>query len=229
MKNRIKVLFIDDYDVEDIISSISRTLRKEGKDLEVYILDISDAKYKEEVVKGGDVHIVKKLIIEDMYEQGLMDVDFDIVACDFNFSDEYVNGYDLISKLIAKAKQDRKRIRKARIVFYTGQVQELKNVVIGDVKGFVNLKVEAIVDRLQVIREIVKLSNIIGEELNLEQMLIKHLEPHKDLIFENIYPNFVGKTLAQIIHEIEVESSNGKTYLNSLVELTVAHMIKLQE
>ena len=157
-----------------------------------------------------------------------MELDFDIVACDFNFSDEYLNGYDLLSELISTATQRKNRIRKARILFYTGQVNALKAVVIDDIKRFVNLKIDSIVDRPQLIEKIVRLSNFIGEALDLEKIFLDQLEAHKDRMFKNTYPSFSGKKIKEIIHEVEKETPNGRHFLSCLVEQTVAHMIELQ-
>lgn len=228
MKNRLKVLFIDDNEIEEELSKISRTLKKQGKEIEHCFINVSCNKYKERVKDGSDRHLVARSIIDDINQQGLLDIDFDIIACDFNFADDYVNGYDLMCDLIAKAKQDRKRIRRARVLFYTGQVNSLKDTIIRDIRKFLNLKVDSVVDRTELTERIVRLSNIIWDEMDYESIFLKSLEPHKEKIFRNTYPQFIGKTISDIINEIEIESHHGREYLKSLVEHTVATMIELQ-
>lgn len=228
MRNNLKVLFLDDNDLDSEIESLNKSLQKQGMALISYYVNISDPKYKREVVKGGDKRLTKELIVEEIYNLGLMDIDIDIVACDFNFSDPYVNGYELLTDLIGKAKNNRNKIRKAKLVFYTGQVKELKEVVIKDMRKFLNLKIDSIVDRTQLTERILRLCNIINQELDLENIFLTHLESHKDRIFKNTYPNFQNKKIENIITEIEKETSHGKGYLNFLVEQTIAHMIELQ-
>jgi hypothetical protein len=228
MHNRIKVLFIDDNELDDEVRKIQRSLGKQGKALDPYFIDVNKPEFKEVKIEGGNLHLVMKKLIDHIEQQGLMELDFDIIACDFNFSDDYLNGYDLISDLMAKAKQNRNRIRRAKIVFYTGQVKVLKQVVVDDIKRFVNLKVDSIIDRPQIVEKVVRLSNVIGEEIALEEMFLNLLEPHKERVFKNTCPKFDGKKIEVIIHEIEKEQPNGRIYLNSLIEQTVAHMIKLQ-
>jgi hypothetical protein len=139
-----------------------------------------------------------------------------------------VNGYDLLSKLLSKARNEKSRLRKARILFFTGQVKKLKEVVVDDIKGFIKLNVYSIIDRPHLVLNFVRLSNSIGQEMSLESMFLEHLEPHKDKIFKNTYPQFYGKNIFYIMDEIEKESHHGRQFLNTLVELTVAHMINLQ-
>lgn len=57
MENRIKVLFLDDNELEDEVENITRTLRRQGKVLEPYFIDISKAKYKQKIIDDGDVRV----------------------------------------------------------------------------------------------------------------------------------------------------------------------------
>ncbi|GIU15297.1 hypothetical protein TUM4261_32020 [Shewanella sp. c952] len=229
MKNTFKVLFIDDNDVSDEISSINRTLKRHGKRIDPVVVDVSSDDFFKENVKDGKQYLSEPVIIEYIKNQGYMDYEFDIVACDFNFSDDYLNGYQLLVKLINHAKQDKNNIRKARILFYTGEVSSLTKVAVSDIQRLLSLKVDAIVDRPKLIETIVRMSNSIGNEFDFERMFLDQLDRHSDKLFYNTYPQFHGKTIDYIRNEVDKETDTGKKFVSSLVEQTVAHMIDLQD
>ena len=230
MKKVLKILFIDDNDVEDEIENIQNILNRNGIELEHYFVDVSGPEFKETVNQGTDKKLVSRLILNEIEQKGYLDLDIDIVACDFNLKDDYVNGYDLICDLYAKAnvQKNRRRIRKARLVFYTGEVKKLSDVLVLDMKKFLILKAESVVDRPDLVPAIVGISNSVFEELNLESFFLESLEPFHDKVFSNTYPQFRGKALQEICKEIEKETHHGREFLRALVEFTVANMIELQ-
>ncbi|CAH6795017.1 conserved hypothetical protein [Vibrio chagasii] len=229
MKNSFKILFIDDNDVTDEVESITRTLKKSGKKLDHKVVNIKNSIFKKQNIAGGNYLLDKDKIMEYLYSSGYMDTKFDIIACDFNFSDDYLDGYQLLTTIVNRAKHDRKKIRRSKLVFYTGDKDKLTIAAGKDISKLIGLNINIIVDRPNLTNSIVRLTNQIATEINLEEKFIELLELHSEKEFKSTYPKFYGKKLGQISTEIEKETDNGKDYILSLVEQTVSHMIELQD
>jgi len=224
----LKVLFIDDNSIDEELDTINRALARNNIRIDATIIDMKNPLFLKERVTGSSI-LSPIQIQEHLSNSGIMDTDFDIVACDFNFSDPYFDGYKLLTKLINLARSQRKLIRKAKFIFYTGDTADLEKIAGSDLKKLLPLKVELIVDREHLPDKLIRLINSIKSEIDLEKMFINYLEEHSDKNFVSTFTPFAGKNFSQISKEIEKGTENGKAFLESLIEQSVSHLIDLQE
>ena len=159
-----------------------------------------------------------------------MDRKFDIVACDFNFSDDILDGYSLLTWLINTANHGRKsKIRKAKFLFYSGTTDKLEKVAGSDVKQLLGLKIEKIVDREHLAEAILTIVKKLQKDIDIISEFTTLFDEHSNKVFKSVYPQFKGYTLEQVREEIEKESDHGNLFIKALVEQTFSHMIKLQD
>jgi hypothetical protein len=228
MTTTLKILFIDDNSIVEEVDAISRALVKNNITIDPYVINMKLPDFFKDNAKHGKVLAADK-IQQHLLDTGVMDLDFDIVACDFNFSDPFYDGYKLLISLINFAKDNKKAIRNSKFIFYTGDTNSLEKVAGSDLKRLLPLKIEQIVDRENLSQEFIRLIHKTSNEVNLEKMFLSYLEEHQDKKFVSTFPPFSGKTLSYISAEIEKESENGKAFLKGLIEQSVSHLIALQE
>jgi hypothetical protein len=228
MTATIKILFIDDNSIDEELDTISRALVKHNITIEPQVINMKNSDFFKPHSAHGKVLSAEK-IQEFLLTSGTMDTNFDVVACDFNFSDPFYDGYKLLISFINDARGNKKPVRNAKFLFYTGDTSDLEKVAGSDLKRLLPLKVEFIVDRQHLPQELIRLIHKTSSEINIEKMFLKYLEEHHDKKFISTFTPFSGMTLSDIANEIETENENGKAFLNSLVEQSVSHLIALQE
>jgi hypothetical protein len=59
----------------------------------------------------------------------------------------------------------------------------------------------------------------------LELMIEEKLLEYPDLVFQNTYPLFEGKTLNEIAQEIRIGSVHGNKYMKELIEQAISNMV----
>lgn len=225
MKPR-KVLFIDDQDISSNFSRIRRALSKEGYLFQPTFVHVSEPTFQKTTEEGHrviDPHALKKYFQENFFE-----TTFDIVACDVDFSDTY-NGFELLTWLYNSVNNTPKqKLRRAKFVFYTSNKQTLFNIASNEVEKLLRIKLEALVDRQNLVTEIARLVYKLDNEIDLVREFQSVLTPHQEKTFKGVYPVFNNKTIGEILHEIEVDSHHGIKFQKSLIEQALLHMIELQ-
>ena len=228
MTTNFKILFIDDNSIVEEVDEISRAVVKHNITIAPHVIDMKLPEFLKENTTHGEVLSASK-IQQYLVDNGVMDLDFDIVACDFNFSDPYYDGYKLLTSLINFSNDNNKAIRHAKFIFYTGDTNNLEQMAGSDLKKLLPLKIEQIVDRGNLSQEFIRLIHKTSNEINLEKMFLRYLGSHHDKKFISTFPPFSGKSFADISAEIETGSANGKMFLKCLVEQSVSHLVDLQE
>lgn len=224
---KMHALFIDDDDISSIIGRLTRRLGKNGITL---ISDVFDLKnYKVQSVQDEKRFVLdEKKIKQDLTAQHL-NKRYDLVACDFNFLDEKLNGFKLIKWAKNQSNGQKYKIRNAKFVLYSSEKDKSVNAVFSenDVGDLVRLKLEDFLDRDRVSEEAANILFKAGRESTLEQKLISELNKFGNFEFKSVYPKFKGKKIAEIVVEIEKETHHGVGFRDNLIELSVAHMIEL--
>lgn len=225
----VRVLFIDDDDITEIIGRLERSLKKSGITLLHDVLSLKDDKFKMLSDEEKDKFILNFPAIKDELKSKYFGTRFDLVACDFNFLDKKLNGFKLIKWLKNVSKNEKHPIRHAKFVLYSSETgKALTDTFTEDDMGeLIRLKLEDFIDRTKVSEDVANLLLNAGKEIDLTLKLIQELDKHKGLKFRSVYPKFQGKTLGEIVHEIEQESVHGIGFQEHLIEITVAHMIDL--
>ena len=224
-----RVLFIDDDNIDENVESLKRKLRKGGKTLLEKILFLGDDKYRVKDESGNSVldlvKIQTALRSEHFTEQ------YDMVACDYFFANDELDGYQILKWLKNVSSSERQKIRKAIFVLYSSEGDKLAKDLnsIKDLSQLIKLKLYDFLKRDNLANDI---SNILLNEnnsFNFSQSLLAELEKYPDFKFRSVYPKFIGKSLKDITNEIDKDSPNGIKFQENLIELTIAHLIELNK
>lgn len=223
-----KILFIDDGNVEQIIASVTQKVRREGIELIVEVINPQSSKYLSCV--GVDYKIDFEKIKDDIDNNFSTKV-FDIVACDFNFANDDLNGYELIRWIINQSKSKGFSFRNANFICYSSEENKFCEHIIKNEEliKLIKLNIHAFYKREHLVGELVALLKKINTEFSMSKHMQELLENEPDRVFRNIYPNFKSKTLAEIAKEIERGSHHGKEFQKYLIELTYAHILELND
>jgi uncharacterized membrane protein YheB (UPF0754 family) len=224
-----KVLFIDDSkEIFGYIETITRKIKSKGYELQADILNPTDLKFQVLNHSSGKLEASFPKI-KDELTQAHFSQRYDVVACDFCFSNEELNGYDVIKWLINESNGKRATIRKSLFVSYSGEEDKFTNNIIKnhELIKLVKLKIHSFFTRTSLSNELSKLLTKEDEVLNLSNLIRDELEKHSDHHFKSIYPKFEGKSLGEVAREVESDSIHGIAFQKYMVELTVAHILDL--
>ncbi|AYA03193.1 hypothetical protein BEN74_10360 [Acinetobacter sp. WCHAc010034] len=224
-----KILMLDDGNISESIEGIERKLRREGIQIHIQVLNPQDHKFKTEVSSGNfeiDFDKIKKEITENHKS-----IKYDVVACDFNFSSDTLNGYMLIQWLINIANTNQFPFRKAKFVCYSSEENKFKDHIIhnDELIKLIKLNIHAFYQRKNLVDDISALVKKINNNFSMSEHLKMRLNEMPDLKFQKIYPNFKNKTLYEISEEINKESHHGLSFQKYFVDLTYAHIIELNK
>lgn len=223
-----KILFIDDGNVEQVIEAITQKVKREGIELVVEIINPQSSQYLSCVGVNYKIDFEKiKIDIENNFSSKT----FDIVACDFNFANDDLNGYELIRWIINQSKSNGFSFRNAKFICYSSEENKFCQHIIknDELIKLIKLNIYAFYKREYLVRELVSLLKKVNTEFSMSKHMQELLENEPDRVFRNIYPNFKSKTLAEIAKEIEKGSHNGNEFQKYLVELTYAHILELND
>lgn len=224
-----KLLYIDDNKIDSQIDILRKKLKGSGYDLDETFLNLNDEKFKkrddnQKVIL--DIKKIKEYIIENYSQEN-----FDIVASDYDYSDDHLDGYQLLSWIKNQSKSQKYRLRFAQFCLYSAEqdkvVEKLNSP--DKIKKLVKLKIDDFIDRNNLANDLFSLFIKPKEKYSYSKHLIDYLEKYPDLIFNNVYPKFKGKSLTEIAHEIDKDLPNGIDFQKNLVELTIAHLVDLNK
>ena len=224
-----RLLYIDDNRIDSQIENLRKKLKRAGFDLDETFLNLNDEKFKKRDENQKvilDLVKIKEYIIENYSQEN-----FDIVASDYDYSDEKLDGYQLLSWIKNQSKSQKYRLRFAQFCLYSAEqdkvVEKLNSP--DKIKKLVKLKIDDFIDRNDLANDLFSLFIKPKEKYSYSKHLIDYLEKYPDLIFNSVYPKFKGKSLSEIAHEIEKDLPNGIDFQKNLVELTIAHLIELNK
>lgn len=227
--NEVNVLFIDDDDITEIIGRLERNLKKAGITLLHEVLNLKQDRFKMASEDEKDTFILNFPAIKEELKQKFFKTRFDLIACDFNFLDKKLNGFKLVKWLKNVSKNEKHPIRHAKFVLYSSEKGKALTDTFSedDMGDLIRLKLEDFIDRTKVSEDVANILLNAGKEINLTLKLIQEMDKYKDLKFRSVYPKFIDKTLAEVIHEIEQDSVHGIGFQETLIELAISHMIEL--
>ena len=222
-----RILFIDDNKIDSIIIKLRKSLQKEGFTLQEEILNLNDDDLKIRDANNKiilDFDKIKNVIKEKYFNQP-----FDIVVSDYDYSDNNIDGFKLIKWFKNVSSSQKKRVRRAHFYLYSAKgdsiVEKLDDI--DKIKGLVRLKLSGILDRNSLADELAIEIKKREETFAFLNTVLKELDKYSDFEFESVYPKFKGKKLNEIANEIDQDLPNGIGFQQNLVELTIAHMINL--
>lgn len=224
-----RLLYIDDNRIDSQIENLRKKLKRSGFDLDETFLNLNDENFKKRDENQKVILDLKK--IKEYITENYSQENFDIVASDYDYSDENVDGYQLLSWIKNQSKSQKYRLRFAQFCLYSAEqdkiVEELNSPA--QIKKLVKLKIDDFIDRNNLANDLFSLFIKPKEKYSYSKHLIDYLEKYPDLIFNSVYPKFNGKSLSEIAHEIDKDLPNGIDFQKNLVELTIAHLVDLNK
>jgi uncharacterized membrane protein YheB (UPF0754 family) len=95
------------------------------------------------------------------------------------------------------------------------------------IKELVKLKIDDFINRDNLSKDLTSIFTKEKENYVFPEHIVKYLEKFPEQKFRNTFPKFKEKTLSEIAHEIDKDLPNGVEFQKYIVELTVAHLIEL--
>jgi len=226
---QMTALFIDDDDISSITGRLERKLKENGITLNSSVFNLGNDKYKIASEADPNKLVLDVATIKKELKSEFMDNRYDLVACDFNFLDDKLNGFKLIKWIKNCAGGEKLRIRNAKYVLYSSEKgKSLKEAFTEDDMGdLIRLKLDDFVDRSKVSDDVATLLFKSGKEININKKFVTEMEKFGESEFKSVYPKFIGKKINEIMQESEKETHHGIAFQHNLIELTVAHMIEL--
>lgn len=228
-------LIIDDENQERFFTSqIQRVLNNEGCDVAPLYIVAKDPKLLDEN-QDIDIENLKNLIKEQIKGKSI-----DVIATDFNLSDENVNGLKVIEII-------REMGLKTPIVLYSGsRVNVIKSIVASpDPKDSTKLILKEATPLIENVRKLMlyNISDFVErtgydqavirilreKDLSTRQILLNKLREYPEMKFMSCYPVFTEKTLGEIADQIEKSTPQGEGFQSELIEQTVAYLIDICE
>ena len=227
-------LIIDNENQEESgsIDEIIREARKKNISVECHQFLLGNVG-RDDLLTKGEIDLEKVI---PAFKKEFRGINFDLIAIDWDFEDgdSGVNGIKFLRHLehcgirkstpkllysgVLKAETETlfENYKKGRIKFSAAWQQ---------IKTLIDVKVVDFVDRTEYEKAIVSFldKNIISTDI----AIINELGKYPELVFENTYPKFQGKTLEEIVSIIQTDYSTGSKFNKEIIERAVSHMVEL--
>lgn len=222
-----RLLYIDDNKIDSQIENLRNKLKRQGYDLNETFIHLNDAFMMKNPENGKT--LLDKAKIQSFITDNYLNQNFDIVASDYDFKDENLDGFELLKWIKNESVSKKHKIRRAKFCLYSAEQDKVAKIFSTpeQVKKLIKLKIDDFIDRARIPDEISQILIAPQKSYYFKEHIINYLEKFGDKTFKSTYPKFKGMTLSEIAHEIDKDLPNGIEFQNSLVELTVAHLIEL--
>ena len=222
-----KLLYIDDNKIDSQIENLRLKLKSQGYDLHETFLHLNEDFMMKDPNTGSS--ILDKARIQEYINKEYMNDNFDIIASDYDFKDKNFDGFELLKWIKNECVSKRHKLRRAKFCLYSAEQDKVakKFSTPEQVKKLIRLKIDDFIDRTRIPDDITKILLAPQKSYYFKDHLIIYLEKFGDEKFKSTYPKFKGMTLAEISHEVDKDLPNGIEFQKYLVELTVAHLIEL--
>lgn len=223
----VRLLYIDDNRIDAQIERLRKKLQGFGITLQETFLNLGNNQFKKKNEDGKfilDYNKIKEYIIDNFFDEP-----FDIIISDYDFKDDKIDGYKLISWIKHESDSKKKKIRRAKFCLYSAQQDKIVQIIDTPekIKKLVRLKIDDFISRDRLSDDLFTLINKEKSKFNFSETLIKFMSKYPDLVFNSVYPKYKGKKLSDISIEIEKDLPNGIDFQKSIVELTITHLIAL--
>lgn len=224
MGNKLCVI-IDDVNQERVFaSSVIKPLKRDGFYVDVIHIETTSRDILDE---DNNIDVTK---LQEKLAHTFNGRAVDIVATDFDLSDEKINGV----KVVELIRQIRPNVP---VLIYSGKLESVIKHILGDykqkssreliasLKKLIRYNIIDYVEREGYPSAIIK--HIKSKEAQLLSILLNKIREYSHLEFKSCYPSFSGRTLANIADEIEAQTPQGRDFQEQLIEQTIAYMIKI--
>lgn len=221
-----RILFIDDKPdtLKEQLEAVTPRLKTKGINIEPDFLDVGNNDF---IDQSQNLDLDKVLAFT---KENHFATKYAVVACDLNFvSGSNVAGYFLLKDIINAVTGTQYAIRHAQFVFYSAQTEKLKDAVLAqdELEKLIRLRIAGIFRREKVSEGIAGLLKKQINTFSLTSHLTERLGEYTEHSFQSIYPQFIGKTIAEVVREIENKTHHGVEFEKLFIELTVANILEL--
>lgn len=226
-------IIIDDaYDIESTIEDYRYEASSRGISLncvhlnpqqEDCLVDIGTAEKPKYTI---DIAKVSNLLQSQAYKFKKAD----IILCDYDLSDDSVNGFEIVRYL-----RNQLSYKREVILFSANIDRVIKNILsvknqqekIQKIRNLAYANIRDICDRGNVKYSMLTIFS--NEGSSLENELIKLLHKYEKYTFQNGFPEFRGKLISSIIEEIHHDTKKANRFKIALLEYAVAQMISIND
>lgn len=224
----VRILFIDDDSIDSIVEKVELALKQNGVTIIPFFINLSDPMFKMKNPENPDQEVLDFEKIKEKISQDYMNEDLDIVACDYYYSKtEVLNGAKILSWVKNVANSQKKRIRRAKFCLYSSEVEKISTTTntVDEIRRLIAIKLTGLYHRGELSKEIISLCS--KSSFNASSTFVTELNKSPHTTFKSTYPVFLGKTFGEIADEIDKDSHHGIGFTVNLIELSVNHLIKL--
>ncbi len=223
------VIFIDDRPGFFSGATISNILRRANDNHQIQInlipLNPKDQKYVNE-----DGVIRPEKIIEALDSPQYLRQDIQLIACDYDFGGDVINGFEIVRMLRNNLES------KKKIILYSSNIE---NVINNILEGSQNGIIEKITDLINS-----NISAFCKRDSHLEEAMIKYLKEeavfsadkafeaelykYRDFKFKSSYRKFENMTLGEVADIISKNKNEANLLKKELIEQVVAYMVVME-
>lgn len=224
-----RLLYIDDNKIDSQIENLRIKLQRQGYELKETFLHLNESFMTKDPQTGES--ILDKGKIQTFINENCMNENFDIVASDYDFKDKSIDGFELLKWIKNESSSKRHKLRRAKYCLYSAEQDKVAKEFSTpeQVKKLIRLRIDDFIDRTRIPDEITQILLAPQKSYYFKKHIIAYLERFGDEKFKSVFPKFKEMTLAEIAHEIDKDLPNGIEFQKYLVELTVAHLIELND
>ncbi len=222
-----RILFIDDDHVDGIVDKLRKNLKKNGVTLSESVLHLNQDKFKMKNDEGKIILDFEK-IKTDLRDNHMSEL-YDVVSCDYYFAKDPLDGYQILKWLKNESESQKKKIRRAKYFLYSSEGDKMAKDLnsVNDISQLIKLKLTDFFKRENLSIDLTKVILNSQASFSFSDKLLNEFDKYPGCEFKSVYPKFKGKKLHEIAEEIDKELPNGVDFQNNLAELTIAHMIEL--
>lgn len=223
-------LIIDDNKQDEVLEQLVEKARKKGIVLKCPQFNVGSTERSDLLDAAG---AIDTNVVIEKFKAEFTGIKLDMICVDFQLEDENINGLDVLKVIYEHRKSSQYMIYSSSIdqvasgIIETYDKDKNKSQLINRIKSLTRYNIRDFVPRERYDQAILE---IIGkDEVSLELALEAKLLEYPDLIFQNTYPVFEGRSLQDIAAEIRVDSHHGKRFKVELIEQAIAYMLKINE
>lgn len=222
-----RLLYIDDNKIDSQIENLRTKLKRQGYELKEIFLHLNEDFIMKDTQTGETV--LDKSKIQAFINENYINDNFDIVASDYDFKDKNLDGFELLKWIKNESISKKHKLRRAKFCLYSAEQDKVAKIFSTpeQVKKLIKLKIDDFIDRTRIPDEITQILLAPQKSYYFKDHLISYLEKFGDEKFKSTFPKFKGMTLTEIAHEIDKDLPNGIEFQKYLVELTIAHLLEI--
>lgn len=218
-------LIIDDNLQDEVIEKIVNKLKGKNIDIKCLQFNIGSLE-RSDLLTEGKIDITKVI---NQFQKEFTSIKIDLICIDYNLEDEEINGLDIL--------RDIHKLRSTSLfIMYSSNLNQLVQRIIdgydqgndpkkifNKIKFLIRYKIHDFVGRDNYDDVVINLLS--KNSQTLESMVEEKLLEYPDMVFQNTYPVFQGKTLLEIAQEIRFGSVHGNDFMKELIEQAISNMI----